>query len=1141
MSFYRVCGALGLIGGLLLHVSEIHAQDVVPVTAIDRKLSPSPCTTDEAQETVEVVLEGEQDNRSGWLRLGNRHTLALEAAPSGELRVFAPDSSGRLQIGEAQLVADRLRLRLFQGNGPCRAGAFELSLSAILKPSPDLSLRQRLARLYSLQVDLERSRVPGSRQDSGLLDRLVEVSRELEGLLGARHPLVLLAETYRAHAFLLARRPQAALELIERLKPAIGSTLVAEDQVALQLRHIEILALSDAGRAGEAASQGVALLADCDRALGSEHPLRWQLLSSLAEIHLHWRDHGRAQQYAELAHAGLARLFGPAHVETLAAGAHLAAVLYSQHRAKPARELLEQLGQLAESSLGFKHHLTLRLADLRARSYYKEGRWREGLALAEDTRARAVREFPANEPMIRYLGELLAWWYRDLGRNADAEALLRDSLAKGLDFFGAGHPSIAETRTQLALVLLSMNQPAAAYAQVDQALRQVRTHSSEENDRTLWIRGIRAQALDQLGRAEEALAEASAVARGFRALYGSDALQAAEFGLIEGRSLARLGRTADALRVLEEVAADEFVLRPDPHPERVAILAELAAAQRQAGNPSAAIASLQSLFADTESLGEGIGPMADYRQSFLQRWAPQHRILASLLVAQGEHASGFDVVERIKARGLLESLSTRLADGAGLLNAEESARLGELGAELSRRDQILGATQVRAPERAQALQAKAEAARALREYREALGRRYPKYAQLMRIEHRSAADLAEFIAEDTAFVSYAVLEKSLLVFAYTRDAGLLAKELSLADGLLDLVRAYRALLAPAERQVREIVWQLPDGRFRVDYLKPEPAAKIVRRVEPVARRLSEILLAPVARALRSKKRWIVSPDESLALLPIEALPWLGGPVVMRHEVSYIQSLSVLALLREARPRAQSAASLFAMGNPVYARPDSGAAVLPEVDPGSTAAELRQQHRLQQKRWLPLPETLSEVMQASGQFGPKDREIYFGPQASEANLQELNRKQHLARHRYLLFATHASLNTEAPQLSAVVLAQDAVTRAADGYVTAAEWIGYNLDSELIVLSGCETALATTVRGEGVTGLPYALLIAGNRKTLLSLWKVYDDATAKLIPTVFKHLQAGHSAAAALTLAKRALRQRAKYRSPQYWAPFVLYGG
>ena len=108
------------------------------------------------------------------------------------------------------------------------------------------------------------------------------------------------------------------------------------------------------------------------------------------------------------------------------------------------------------------------------------------------------------------------------------------------------------------------------------------------------------------------------------------------------------------------------------------------------------------------------------------------------------------------------------------------------------------------------------------------------------------------------------------------------------------------------------------------------------------------------------------------------------------------------------------------------------------------------------------------------------------------------------------------------------------------MTASEWPAYELRSDLIVLSACETALGKVVQGEGVMGLPYALYVAGNRNTLLSLWPVVDESTATFMTRLFAQLGAGKSQVQALSDTKREFLAGGKYAAPVFWAPFVLYG-
>ena len=153
------------------------------------------------------------------------------------------------------------------------------------------------------------------------------------------------------------------------------------------------------------------------------------------------------------------------------------------------------------------------------------------------------------------------------------------------------------------------------------------------------------------------------------------------------------------------------------------------------------------------------------------------------------------------------------------------------------------------------------------------------------------------------------------------------------------------------------------------------------------------------------------------------------------------------------------------------------------------------------------------------------------------MRALNDGGELARFRYLLFATHGMLSTEAPELSSIVLTQVGNPPGVDGYLTAAELVTMSFDSDAIVVSACETAGIRSA--DGVMGLPYALLVAGNRSTVMTLWPVFDASAPAFVSRLFELLRRGRSAGEAVSQAKREFL-RGRYRDARHWAPFIVYG-
>lgn len=95
---------------------------------------------------------------------------------------------------------------------------------------------------------------------------------------------------------------------------------------------------------------------------------------------------------------------------------------------------------------------------------------------------------------------------------------------------------------------------------------------------------------------------------------------------------------------------------------------------------------------------------------------------------------------------------------------------------------------------------------------------------------------------------------------------------------------------------------------------------------------------------------------------------------------------------------------------------------------------------------------------------------------------------------------------------------------DGIVTAYEISQLNLsNTELLVLSACETGLGDVKGSEGVFGLQRAFKMAGVKKMIVSLWQVPDKETAELMISFYSNWFKGKTIKDAFAQAQAEMRK------------------
>lgn len=211
---------------------------------------------------------------------------------------------------------------------------------------------------------------------------------------------------------------------------------------------------------------------------------------------------------------------------------------------------------------------------------------------------------------------------------------------------------------------------------------------------------------------------------------------------------------------------------------------------------------------------------------------------------------------------------------------------------------------------------------------------------------------------------------------------------------------------------------------------------------------------------------------------------------------------------------------------------------------------------------PLPGTEKEVRELhdllSGQGWNID--TYTEIEAKEEQVKELNSPKvfHIATHGFFTpadehkvsdqIALSESQAAQNPLLRTGLLlagAGDVLSKTTynynleSGILTAYEAMNLNLDqTDLVVLSACETGRGELAIGEGVYGLQRAFIVAGAKTLIMSMFKVNDEATQKLMVKFYKRwLETGNKRKAFVDAKKEI---RTEYHDPIYWGSFIMIG-
>jgi CHAT domain-containing protein/tetratricopeptide (TPR) repeat protein len=299
---------------------------------------------------------------------------------------------------------------------------------------------------------------------------------------------------------------------------------------------------------------------------------------------------------------------------------------------------------------------------------------------------------------------------------------------------------------------------------------------------------------------------------------------------------------------------------------------------------------------------------------------------------------------------------------------------------------------------------------------------------------------------------------------------------------------------------------------------------------------------PISDRLRNCTQLYLSADGVYNQMNLNVLQKPESGQYVLDEINLVFVTNTKDLLLHKNLNVRSTARLY--GHPSYSQRDKQKIISPGDSSILNPPGNGNLFNVTQQKFVDLPGTEKEIENIARIFNSNNwkTDIFLNEAATEESLKSINSAGvlHIATHGFFLADEGQHVNSMIR--SGIVLSgvnDHSDNSSEDGILTAYEATSVSLsNSQLVVLSACETGLGEIKNGEGVYGLQRGLKVAGANNILMSLWKVDDDATAQLMTDFYKAWLGGTEIHTAFKQSQLSLRK--KFQSPIYWGAFILLG-
>ncbi len=512
--------------------------------------------------------------------------------------------------------------------------------------------------------------------------------------------------------------------------------------------------------------------------------------------------------------------------------------------------------------------------------------------------------------------------------------------------------------------------------------------------------------------------------------------------------------------------------------------------------------------------------------------------------------SMFNISERMRAMGYIERLSLKGAMDAAGISTEQSKKLLQLKDDIERLSSL----------RQKLISVPVSSMNEIQ--------KKEHDAKFEKVSNELAQAVTDFTKLDTEFMKnekYKLLRDTSVV-SVTEAEKLCGKDGAIIEYIIPekpdkYMKPYAIIITGSTIKAVELD---SDYDYSDQIGKYRKAIKDSKKTESdqLGAELYTKLIEPANSFINSTdiKKLIIVPDGSLAFLPFDSIKTKENKYLSeRYELNLTPSVTVSSMIKNRKYDKKD--NLMAFGGGLYS--SSGESkTRGESSFRGIAVDDKQKEKLaakaynspmeyynaQQLGWADLPGTEREVTVINEKiYNKKNTDVYTGSKVSEENLKSLSKDGRLKKYSSIHLACHGYYDPEYPGYSAVVFSEVSgkmKNSNEDGYMSVEETALLNLQSDIVVLSACETGLGRMVSGDGVIGLTRAFQVAGSNRVLVTLWPVSDDATEAFMISFYGKVKSGLSYSQALVKVKDEFRRSggksgSDYSAPYFWAGFVLY--